>query len=478
MKEIFVERSTKFLRIIIRQGKIIEQCFIRESDGNAYPGEIYIGIIKNIVPAIKCAFVDIGCRRNAYMYMDKKFKNMNLKKGDIILGEILKEDHGKKGAKIIKGMSIPGKYCVLNSTDKDIQFSKKIHNEFFKKNVLQTLKVSDEVGVMVRTESENVPIYILSNEIERLYAVYSDIIKSTIYLGKPGLVFDNGGILGEVLRDKLIDDNFTIYANNKNDYNYIKDFLTGIYDIKVDLQLYLGNKNLFSHYELESKILNLKNNRVELKCGGYIIINKTEAMFIIDVNSGKNIRGTAMDKTILMTNMEAAEEIAAQIILRNLNGIIIIDFIDMDNNKDKKRVMDKLKDGFLMDKNKTVIYPFTELNLVQIARKRMGKSIGDYIEEDCRCCEGTGRKIKLSYMMLLIKNDISNMCYECDIEDIHIQMDVFYKIHIENNIRDFIKNIGVENKRLYITYDRETSYKIQPLLFHSDIEQLKNFRVN
>ena len=102
MKEIFVERATKVLRIIIRQEKIIKECFIREQDGNAYPGEIYMGIVKNIVPAIKCAFVDIGCRRNAYMYMDKKFKNLNLKKGDIVLGEILKEDQGKKGAKKYK----------------------------------------------------------------------------------------------------------------------------------------------------------------------------------------------------------------------------------------------------------------------------------------------------------------------------------------------------------------------------------------
>lgn len=478
MKEIFVERSTKVLRIIIRQEKIIKECFMKEQDQNAYPGEIYMGIVKNIVPAIKCAFIDIGCKRNAYMYIDKKFKNINLKKGDMVLGEIVKEDQGKKGAKIVKNISIPGKYCVLNSSHNGIQFSKKIHSESFKKNILESLKVPAGIGLMIRTESENIPLEIVHNEMEKLYKVYSQVMKSAAYLQKPGLLFDNGGILGEVLRDKLIDDDFIIYVNNQEDYKYVEDFLKGLHNVCVNLQLYTGNKNLFAYYELENKILNLRNNKIDLKCGGYIVINKTEAMFVIDVNSGKNIKNGTMDKTVLITNLQAAEEIAAQIILRNLNGIILIDFIDMDNNKNKKKVMDKLKDGFLMDKNKTVIYPFTELNLVQIARKRMGRSINDYIEEDCGSCGGTGKKIKLSYMTLLIKNEVLNMCYEKNVEDIHIEMDSSYESYIKKSTKDFIKDIGAENKRVYITYGKKISCKVEALLFASDIEDLKDFRVN
>ncbi|MFL0195780.1 ribonuclease E/G [Clostridium sp. WILCCON 0269] len=478
MREIFVERGTKVLRILIRQEGIIKECFIQEHDGNAYPGEIYMGVVKNIVPAIKCAFIDIGCKRNAYMYMDSKFKNLDLKKGDNILIEVLKEDQGKKGAKVLKNISVPGKYCVLSDFDKGIRFSKKIHNESFKKNISEKLKLPIETGLMIRTEGEGVPLQVINNEIERLYKLYNQVIKSAEYSQKPRLLFDNAGILGEVLRDKVIGDDFVIYVNNKEDYKYIEDFLKGIYNISVDLQLYTGNKNLFAFYELENKILNLRNNKVELKCGGYIVINRTEAMFVIDVNSGKNVKNNTMDKTVLITNLQAAEEIARQIILRNLNGIILIDFIDMDNNKNKKKVMDKLKNGFLNDKNKTVIYPFTELNLVQIARKRVGKSINDYIEEECRCCSGTGKKIKLSYMILLIKNEILNICCENDVKDIHIEMDISYENDIEKNMKEFIKNIGAEDKRVYITYGKKISYKIEPLLFISDTEQFKNFRVN
>jgi ribonuclease G len=303
-------------------------------------------------------------------------------------------------------------------------------------------------------------------------------MKYAAYLKKPGLLFDNGGILGEVLRDKLVGNDFIIYANNPWDYKYVKDFLKGLHNAHVNLKLYTGNKSLFSHYELENKILNLRNNKIDLKCGGYIVINKTEAMFVIDVNSGKNIKGNAMDKTVLITNLQAAEEISAQIILRNLNGIILIDFIDMDNNKNKKKVMDKLKEGFLMDKNKTVIYPFTELNLVQIARKRVGKSINDYIEEECGCCQGTGKKMKVSYMTLLIRNEILNMCCENNVEDIHIEIDPYYESYIKKNIKDFVKDIGGEDKRVYITYGKRLYFKLEALLFASDIENFMNFRVN
>lgn len=478
MKEIFIERAAKVLRIVITQQKIIKECFIREKDRNAYPGEIYMGIVKNIVPAIKCAFIDIGCKRNAYMYMDKKFKNLNLKKGDAVIGEVVKEDQGKKGAKIVKNISMPGKYCVINSSYNGVQFSKKILNESFKKNISESLKLPEGIGLMIRTESEDIPMEFVCSEMEKLYMKYNEIMKYGEYLKKPGLLFDNGGILGEILRDKLVGNDFMIYVNNTEDYKYVEDFLKGLHNTSINLKLYTGNKNLFSYYELENKILNLRNNKVDLKCGGYIVINKTEAMFVIDVNSGKNIKGITMDKTVLVTNLQAAEEIAAQIILRNLSGIILIDFIDMDNDKNKKKVMDKLKEGFLTDKNKTVIYPFTELNLVQIARKRMGKSINDYIEEECGCCQGTGKKIKVSYMTLHIKNEILNMCSENNVEDIHIEIDSYYENYIKKNIKDFIKDIGCEEKRIYITYGERVYSKVEALLFSSNIEDFKNFRVN
>lgn len=479
LEEIFVERSvTGFLRIVIKDNGILKECHIQEEMGNAYPGEIYMGVVKNVVPAIKCSFIDIKCRRNAYIYMDSKFASLNLKKGEKVLVQVMKEDYGRKGAKVTKIISLPGKYCVLNSFGKGVRFSKKIKNESLKKIMMEKVEVPSSTSVMIRTDAQNVPVEFINREIRKLNDVYNKIKNKSQYALKPELIFDNGGALGEVLRDKLWDNNLKIYANNEMDYKYIEDFLEGVYNINAHVELYKGDKTLLSYYNMENEILKLRNNVIELNCGGYIVINKTEAMFVIDVNSGKNIRNNSMDKTVFITNLQAAEEIARQIILKNLSGIIIIDFIDMENEERKKMVMDKLKFGLSNSKSKVVIYPFTELNLVQIARKRHGKPIYDYIEENCRYCEGTGKKIKLSYMMILIGNDILNMSCDSNVKDFHIQIDISYEKDVENNMDKFIKGIGAENKRIYITYEKKVSYRVEPLQFISQIEHFKNFRVN
>ncbi|MBY6825662.1 ribonuclease E/G, partial [Clostridium botulinum] len=161
-----------------------------------------------------------------------------------------------------------------------------------------------------------------------------------------------------------------IYLNCREDYVYVSEFLKEYGENNIKLDIYEGERNLLDYYAIEKEILSLRNKKVYLNCGGYIIIDKTEAMYVVDVNSGKNVKGNSMEKTIFTTNMEAADEICNQIILRNLNGIIVIDFIDMDNENLKEKVLDKLKQGLKRDKNKSVVYPFTELNLVQIARKR------------------------------------------------------------------------------------------------------------
>ncbi|MHC6179044.1 Rne/Rng family ribonuclease [Clostridium sp. JNZ X4-2] len=478
MKEIFVERNTGLLRIAIKEGEVLKECLMEEQNGSAYPGEIYSGVVRNIVPAIKCAFIDIGCSKNAYMYMDNKFRNLNLKKGEKVLVQVVKESYGKKGAKVVKNISIPGKYCVLDDFIRNIQFSKKINDISFKRHTADNIKVPEGVGLMVRTDAQNVDSGIIANEMSKLYECYMDIKKRAQYSLKPALIFESGGILGETLRDKLNHDNFKIYVNNKKDYVYIEEFLKCVSNVDVELVLHREKVNLFSYYDLEKKILRLRNSRVELNCGGYIIIDRTEAMFVIDVNSGKNVKNNTMDKTVLATNLQAAEEIARQIILRNLNGIILIDFIDMDEEENREKVLSRLKCGFLNDKNKTVIYDFTQLNLVQIARKRKGKPIYDYIEENCTYCSGTGKKIKLSYMELLIGDEILNINREENIKNIHIQMGLCYKKDVDKDVKEFVKKIGAENMAVYITYDEKLSYKLEPLVFDSQLQDLKMFKVN
>lgn len=477
MKEIFIERQKELLRIAIKQNDKLKECLLEEETGEPYPGEIYKGIVKNIVPGIKCAFIDIGHKKNVYMYLDNKFKNTKLKKGEEILVQVVKEDLGSKGAKVTNALSIPGRYCVLVNLDKDISFSKKIEDKSIKESICRELKKPKDIGVMIRTNAVSVSVDIINQEINKIYALYTEILSKARFSIKPGILFNAGGILGRVLRDKINGPSCKIYVDSKDDYDYIKNISSDIIDTKINIKLHEENRSLFNYYGIEREILSLRNNKVGLSCGGYIIIDRTEAMYVVDVNSGKNVKSNTIEKTAFITNHQAAEEIVRQIRLRNLSGIIVVDFIDMDSEENKQKILDSLSEGFRDDKNKTVIYPFTELNLVQIARRRSGKSIYEYIEEDCGTCLGKGKRIKFSYICMLIRNEILRIDEQRDINDIHIEIDEAYKNDIKGDILGFIRNINALEKKVYITYKKEEHFKVEPLIFINQIENLQSLKV-
>lgn len=478
MKEIFIERQRENVRIVLREDNHIKELFIEEDNKSPQVGEIYVGMVKNIIPAIKSAFVDIGWNKNAYLYLDKKFNNTHIKKGDYILVEVVKEDLNKKGPKVTNAITIPGRYTVLQILNNEITFSHKIKDEKIRTEIQNNIVKPKDVGILIRTEAINTSIENINDEIRRLSDVYSSLIEKSKYKMNTGLLFQNGGTVGKILRDKLNDNISKIYLNCREDYVYVSKFLKEYGENNIKLDIYEGERNLLDYYAIEKEILSLRNKKVYLNCGGYIIIDKTEAMYVVDVNSGKNVKGNSMEKTIFTTNMEAADEICNQIILRNLNGIIVIDFIDMNNENLKEKVLDKLKQGLKRDKNKSVVYPFTELNLVQIARKRQGKTIYDYIEQPCKCCSGKGSIVSFSYMKLLIRNEIINILNMREIKDIYIELNKRYKDYIDKNRIQFISEVEALEKNIYINYiDAENQYKVEPLIFKNQIKDVEDLKI-
>lgn len=478
MKEIYIERQEKFLRIAIKGNNKLKECFIEEEYIGPIPGEIYKGIVKNIVPAIKCAFVDIGHKKDCYMYLDEKFNNTKIKKGDELIVEVLKEEIDKKGAKVTSAFGIPGTYCVVVNMNKDISFSKKINNKTFEKMVATSLIKPGDIGVMIRTNAIDVDINTLNAEVNDLYEIYKVIINHAKYSRKPILLFSDAGALNRTLRDILDKNTFKMVLNNESDFEYAKKITENRADINVKVELHNESRMLFDYYGIEKEILSLRNHRIPLKCGGNIVIDKTEAMYVIDVNSGKNIKGRSLQKTAQSTNIEAAAEIARQIRLRNLSGIIIIDFIDIEDLDVRKSILDVLREGFDDDKNKTVIYPFTELNLVQIARRRRGKSIYEFIEETCKHCRGKGSRVKLSYIQSLIKNEISKMFKEQGLKDIYIEIDQIYKKDIMENVLEFARQIGALENKIYVNFiPRLEKFKVESLIFANQIRNLQTYKI-
>lgn len=478
MREIFIERRERIIRIAIKDKNRLSECFMEEESDEASPGQIYKGIVKNIVPGIKSAFIDIGLDKNAYLYMDSKLGNSNIKKGDEIIVEVLKEELGDKGAKVTNRFTIAGRYAVITTGSQDISISSKIKDESYREQLLKNINKSDDIGVMIRTNAREVEFSVINEEINRLYEKYKRILEEASYKIKPGLLYSDEGVLDRVLRDNITKNTKTIIVDNEDDYNHILSFMANKSDIIVKPELYNGHRTLFDYYGIEREILSLRNNKVSLSCGGYIVIDRTEAMYVIDVNSGKNVRSDALSKTAEITNLQAAAEIALQIRLRNLSGIIVIDFIDIDDDEVKRKVIDALKKGFEDDKNKTLIYPFTELNLVQIARRRRGKNIYEYMEETCDECGGRGRRLKPGYIKLLLRNEILRCDHESKIKDIYIQMNESYKGFIEENIMEFIKDVGADEKNVYLKYTDEVEYfKIEPLVFASQIKKIENYKI-
>ena len=201
-------------------------------------------------------------------------------------------------------------------------------------------------------------------------------------------------------------------------------------------------------------------------------------MYVIDVNSGKNTNHKNKEKTAYETNKNAAIEIARQIKIRNLGGIILVDFIDMYSQENKKKILEILKDEFKSDNQRAKIFPFTELGLVQITRYRKGKSIYEYIEENCLACNGHGKRLKLSYINLLLRNEILKKNGEGKIKDFHIEINSIYEKDIRGNIFEFLKEIGALDLNIYLNFQESKDfYKVEPLIFKNQIESVKEYLV-
>ena len=478
MKEIYIERQEEFLRIAIKENNKLKECFIEEEYSGPVPGEIYKGVVKNIVPAIKCAFIDIGHNKDCYMYLDERFNNTKIRKGDEIIVEVLKEEIDKKGAKVTSAFGIPGTYSVVVNINKDISFSKKISNRAFEDMVVRQLIKPVDIGVMIRTNAFEVDIKILNDEVKDLYEIYKLIINRAEYSRNPILLFSDSGALNRTLRDILDKNTLKIVLNNEEDYIYAKKSTEKRRDINVQVELHTESRMLFDYYGIEKEILSLRNHKISLKCGGNIVIDKTEAMYVIDINSGKNIKSRSLQKTAQSTNIEAAEEISRQIRLRNLSGIILIDFIDIEDPKVRSTILETLKAGFVDDKNKTVIYPFTELSLVQIARRRRGKSIYEFIEEPCKHCDGKSSRVKLSYIQFLIKNEVLKIHKEQGIKDIYIEIEEIYKKDIMDDVLEFVRLIGALENKVYVNFiPHLEKFKVESLIFANQIRNLQTFKI-
>lgn len=474
MREIFVEKRESLIRIAVKEEGELMECLVEEDSIEPQIGEVYKARVKNIIPGINSVFLDIGLEKEAYMYYSEELKSLGIKKGQDLLVEVLKESLGNKGAKVSNKVTVLGKFIVLTIGDEGITLSKRISDVEQKRRLTTLITPIRGIGIVFRTEAEFATNEELKEELEHLLNKRDEMERKLKYSKS----------IGKVKSNSLITRFFEELSNKKT--KVIVDSLEFLELIKslindkenFEFNLYEGTRTLFDYSGIEKEIIKLRHKKVNIPCGGYIVIDKTEAMYVIDVNSGKNTKGRDFNKTIMQTNLEAAKEVGRQIRLRNLSGIIVVDFIDMRDEKQKIPVLKELKKSLEADKGNVKIFSFTELDLIQISRKRRGKSIYEYLEEPCIKCKSNGFLLKLSYIETLIRNEIIKCSNENSIKDFYIEIDKNYEENVKGDLFKFLKSIDGLDKEIYLNFVNDIEgYKVEPLIFSNQKENYQKYKI-
>ncbi|MGL4671571.1 Rne/Rng family ribonuclease [Cetobacterium sp.] len=463
--------SFKTRAAILEDGKVMEIHIEREGEGTLN-GNIYKGEVSNVLPGMESAFVNIGLEKNGFLYVkdlrdfEKKYLNgvitnpqpieELLTVGDKVVLQVLSDPRGSKGARVTTHYTIPGKFLVLMPTNSHIAISKKIKDESERKR-LETLFskiVPEGMGVIIRTAASGKSIHHFEKELQYLVKKWEEVaikIKSS----KTGdLLYKDTSIVSKVLRDIVGNDIDEIIVDNEDVYCEIVDYVGAFSEdvSKMKINLYTEELGIFEKFGIQKDIESSLKETTYLDCGGSIVIEKTEALVSIDVNTGKNIGSMNLEETVVKTNIEAAAEIARQLRIRNLSGIVIIDFIDMKVEEDKAKVLEALEKNLAKDRVKTNIIHFTDLGLVEMTRKRVGKPLSYYFQDECPMCKGTG-KIKGSRAIVeSIIKELKEIVKEKDIKTIKIITKESVKEKIDEIYMDFIKLfLKKSGKKIHIT---------------------------
>lgn len=397
MREILVnvdEQNNKTI-VVVENGKLIEK--YQENYGEErLEGNIYLGKVENVLLGMQAAFVDIGKEKNTFIHIrdiipkasnETGNKNEPLNKHNIknyiktgmpILVQIKKDATSKKGARVSTHINLSGRYAVLMPNSDFITISKKIEKETEKNRLLKIVKeiVPQNYGIIIRTSAKEKSEEEIKRDINNLIITWQEIVnkyekakRRTTFT--PQLIYKNQGIIEKLIIDLIDQDLSKVIVNDEKTYENIKKVLEKIAletDVKVKLK---KEKNILNIYEIQEQLEKANNRKIWLKCGGFITIDKTEALTAIDVNSGKYVGTKDLEKTIFTVNKEATIEITKQIRLRDIGGIIIIDYIDMENKEDKAKILEILEENLKKDRSKTQVIGFTPLDLLEMTRKHM-----------------------------------------------------------------------------------------------------------
>jgi ribonuclease E len=412
-REMVVRQIGDRIQIGVIEDKVMVEHYVNRNANVSYVGNVYLGRVQNVLPSMEAAFVDIGKGRNAVLYAGEvnwdaagisesspRKIEMVLKTGQPVLVQVTKDPIGQKGARLTSQISLPGRYVVyvpgggMSGISKRLPESERTRL----KAILKTL-IPEEAGVIVRTAAEGVSEEELTNDVARLKAQWEDIYAKSQNpnFHAPALLLSEPDLAVRVIRDIFNEDFRTLIIQGNEAYTEITDYLGSIApELVAKIEKYTGTGDLFADYRVEEQLAKAFDRKVYLPSGGSLVIDRTEAMIVIDVNTGKFIgKGGNLEETVTKNNLEAAEEIARQLRLRDLGGIIVIDFIDMVLESNREAVLRRLIECLGRDRTKHQVAEVTSLGLVQMTRKRVGQGLIEAFSTTCDACSGRGIHIHM-----------------------------------------------------------------------------------
>jgi len=428
-RDIIINFSPFETRLAILEDDKLVELWVERPEKERMVGDIYKGVVKAVFPGMQAAFIDIGTEKNAFLHLSdithpskldileeypkRKRKNKVelkieklLKKDEEILVQVIKEPMGTKGARVTTSLSLAGRYVVLAPRENHIAVSRKITEVEQKKRlkrIVSELKPEGS-GLIVRTVASGKDKRDFRSDIKALTKLWKRIEKKAEKKKAPQLLHQDIGMVFSVMRDLLSPQVREVMMDSKKEFKRIRSYLRTIAPaMRSKIKLYSKEIPLFDFYNIESQIDKMLERKVWIRKGAYIIIDQTEAMVTVDVNTGRYVGKSDQSSTILQANLEAAKEIARQIRLRDIGGLIVIDFIDMESKEDRRKIYDEFRNALKADRSKFSLLPISDFGLVEMTRERVRPSLIYTFSNHCPTCGGSGRILSLETMAVKIE---------------------------------------------------------------------------
>lgn len=450
VKEIIINSSSNQTRVAITEDGNLADFFVDYPEHRRMVGDIYLGRVARVLPGIRAAFIDIGMKHDAFLHFSdigertKQFQDMlgdedsdvdvveeedslksnsaigietavvapepvipKLRKGEEILVQITKEPVNNKGVRVTSSVSIAGRFCVLLPFDNKIGISKKISDYKERRRLRHIARgiLPPNYGLIIRTVAKDQAEDAVKDDLTNLVKTWKNIESAAKNEEPPTIVHQDLSTTDSVIRDLLTPDVSKVFVDSKKLFKQIKNYVQLVQpDLLEKIELYKSSSSIFDEFKIEEQVKTLMGRKVPLPSGGYLIIEHTEAMVVIDVNSGRYAKSKEQEQNSLKTDLEASREIARQLRLRDIGGIIVVDFIDLEEDKNRKKIYDELKKEFRKDRSKVSVLPMSDFGLVQITRQRIRQNIMQAMKDVCPACGGSGFMTKESHLVYDIED--------------------------------------------------------------------------